>query len=757
MDSAVFLLFIPVDNRSRSVVTSHPKVHHSEGCVELWKGNAGEGLLMKSLFLFCLTCVAMAANSSTGSGSSAATPNPVGSFPVATQFTPVPSGDGWKGEEGPLSEQVIRDTIDNIIKHGFSGIEAPTRRPPAEETFILKYAQERGMFISWLTGGLEGFGRDEPPNPSVYSPNYASTMKKNVEQALDSVKEISRLYNFFAFQDEPFTAGVNSFSHDDEAKAEFKKRYEYELPDDVDSVRSDPQKWRDLLNFQTSKFPDAWRQVYSTIKSINPNYKVTMTHDSHNTFGGGLGSNAQLAIDDVFHWGGDFADMFVYDIYPYMMYDFRFGEPSKFPVPRMSQTHYSFAQMRNLTRHYGKDLGFWVGTYNPNWFKSFLCTELCEKTWVEGETSATAVAAGANYLLTGYGIPTDPAHWEAFGRDLRRIQKTGGALLSAPRVKANACMLFPREQYLQLQEEYFNVGLSFELFSRAFGELDVLHEEQVTDERLDGYKILVLFDVKLLPRDVADRIAAFARNGGLVIADCVPQLDENRLPMNAMTELFGVAKADTGRIPRTGSWIPFKDQPSVWFAGVGSAQGESENAKDVLKAGAWEGGPAIADVVIPSFRACEVGDGEVLARTVENAPAIIRKATGAGSAYLFCFCAQDAYFKAWRDGDDGARAQLQALIAEPARLAGVKPHVHSSNPDIEAALRANEKEAFLFVINHEARAEDVLTTMSDVGFVIEKITDVEDGSEVSFHSKQGIVTLETRAPLGEFRLFRLTP
>ena len=52
---------------------------------------------------------------------------------------------------------------------------------------------------------------------------------------------------------------------------------------------------------------------------------------------------------------------------------------------------------------------------------------------------------------------------------------------------------------IQLQEEYFNVGLSYELFLRAFGELDILHEEQVTDDALDGYQVLVLFDVKLLP------------------------------------------------------------------------------------------------------------------------------------------------------------------------------------------------------------------------------------------------------------------
>ena len=73
-----------------------------------------------------------------------------------------------------------------------------------------------------------------------------------------------------------------------------------------------------------------------------------LTHDSHNTFGAGYSSHAELAIDDVFHWGGDFADMFVFDIYPYMMFDFRFGEPARLPKPRISQTHYCFAQMRNL-------------------------------------------------------------------------------------------------------------------------------------------------------------------------------------------------------------------------------------------------------------------------------------------------------------------------------------------------------------------------------------------------------------------------
>jgi hypothetical protein len=53
-----------------------------------------------------------------------------------------------------------------------------------------------------------------------------------------------------------------------------------------------------------------------------------------------------------------------------MMFDFRFGEPARLPKPRISQTHYCFAQMRNLTRTYGKQLGFWFGVYNRAWFKA---------------------------------------------------------------------------------------------------------------------------------------------------------------------------------------------------------------------------------------------------------------------------------------------------------------------------------------------------------------------------------------------------
>ena len=673
-------------------------------------------------------------------------------FPVSVQFSPVPSGKGWKGEKGPLSEQVLRDTIDNIREHGFTGLEAPTHRPKAEEAFLLEHAQRCGMIISYHAGGMELFGRDKPPKPCVYSPDYATAVRRNAEKRLAPLKSIPRLYNAFTFQDEPFHWGPKSFGYNDEVKAEFKRRYGYDLPADLESIRNDAKKWLDVINFRSDNFPDGWRQVYKTIKEIDPRFQTVLTHDSHNTFGAGYSSHSEIAIDDVFHWGGDFSDMFVFDLYPYMMFDFRFGEVSKLPKPRISQTHYSFAQMRNLTRTHGKTLGFWVGTYNPAWFKNYLCPELRAKYWAEREMSTTAVAQGADFLLTGYKIPIDAGHWDSFGEGLRLIQKTGGRLLEAPKVQAKACMVFPRTHYVQLQEEYFNVGLSFELFLRAFGELDILHEEQIVDDSLDGYKIVLLFDVQLLPRAVAERIASFVRKGGVVIADCVPRMDAYKEPLGVMEELFGVEDAGTDRIRRSGHWVPYMTIDPIWANRPKDPPNESDFATDTLT-GEVLGQTLGLTLVSP--RQSTPTTGAVLIETGSGQPGVVARKVGKGHAFLLGFCLQDTYFKTWQDNDETARGQLRGLIGTITETAGVRAHVYSTNPDIEASIRANQREGFLFVINHESQRENTTVRLADLGFEIKQITDLADGQPVTFAPKAGRVEVEVSAPLGQTRLLHI--
>ena len=628
-------------------------------------------------------------------------------------------------------------------------------RSAEEEAFILQYAQSKGMLITYNAGALELFERTAPPETCVYSPAYAQAVRARAEKQLAPLKNIPRLYNAFIYQDEPFHWGPQSFGYNAEVKAEFLKRYGYELPPDLDSVRGDPRKWHDVIDFRSSYFPDGWRQVYAITKEINPNFKTILTHDSHNTFGAGYSSHSEIAIDDVYHWGGDFSDMFVFDIYPYMMFDFRFGRPAQLPQPRMSQTHYAFAQMRNLTRSYEKELGFWVGTYNPAWFGPYFCPELQAMSWTEREMSMTAVAAGADFLLTGYKIPVDAGHWEAFGEGLRLLQQAGARLLEAPKIKAKACMLFPRTQYIQLQQEYFNVGLSFELFLRAFGELDILHEDQVTDDALQDYDLLVLFDVELLPEDVAGHIVNFVRGGGAVIADCVPRLNADKQPMSTMEELFGVKDAQTGRIRRTGHWVPYKTQAPVWANRPADAPDETIYATDTLTA---EVLGAALDLTLVSPRPCTVTTGRVLAATASGQPAVVHRNVDRGQVFLLGFCLQDTYFQTWEDNTPAARGQLGDLLRAMTRATGIRPHVASSNPDIEAAVRINQREGFLFIINHEAKAPETTVRLADLPFHIGAITNLGSGQPVDFSSDvRGEIRLDFSVPLGEVLLCLLTP
>ena len=315
-------------------------------------------------------------------------------------------------------------------------------------------------------------------------------------------------------------------------------------------------------------------------------------------------------------------------------------------------------------------------------------------------------------------------------------------------------MLFPRTHYIQMQEEYFNVGLSFELFLRAFGELDVLHEEQVVDGNLAGYKILVLFDVKLLPAKVAEHIVSFVENGGIVIADCVPGLDAYEQPLTAMEDLFGVADATMDRIVRSGHWVPYKNMPPIWANRPADPPDESTFTTDTLRGEVF--GQSL-DVPLISPRPCTITNGETLLATVSGQPGVVHRNVGKGEVFLLGFCVQDTYFRTWQREDVPARGQLQALLHAITEASGVRPHVRSSNPDIEAAIRASAQEGFLFIINHEAPVPETTVQLDDLDFDVRSISDMETGEEVAFQRNEKTVLFNATAPLGEFRLLNVRP
>ena len=487
-----------------------------------------------------------------------------GSFPVSVQFTPVPSGKGWRDEKPPLTDQIIEETIENIILHGCTNLCMGDYTGQGSNKKVLEYGQKLGMQIDYTTNGVQLFKRNEPSPICIYSPEYLQAVKNQINPVLGNVKKISNAATIFAYGDEPFHTDTTAYDYRKPVAEAFQKQFGYSMPTSYAAAKRDPKKHLDFMNFQSDIWAVAWKKIYKEVKALDSRPSVVMTHDSHNTMGGGVHSDSKIAIDDVYHWGGEFADLFLYDIYPYTMFDYRYGEYGKTPKPRISQMHYTMAQMYNLTSTYGKTLGFWLGTYNEGWFRRYMNSEMEKQYWGERELAYTAIANGANFIITGINIPSDAKHWDDFGKGMRAIQKAGAEILASPKLKSKACFLFPRTQYVQLNEECFNVGLTFELCKRAFGDLDIIHEEQLTDAKMNGYNILILADVKMLPAQVAKIIESFVNQGGIVIADCVPQMDEYMKPLKTMTNLFGVSSSSTERVVQIGTWNPFSMLPAQW-------------------------------------------------------------------------------------------------------------------------------------------------------------------------------------------------
>lgn len=658
-------------------------------------------------------------------------------FPVVMQFSPLPR------HSDPASRKTVEELsngrdaqgiVDDIKRHGFSSLHFDGSVPSR----TINYARKQGFDFTLNYGrNSELFSREQPPSICVYSDGYKASVESNYLERRNVLSENPSISRMFPYQDEPFHQGIKSLGYNKEIFDEFRKRYGYEMPQDLETARKDPRKWLDLINFRSAYFSDGWKTVYKIMKKHDPKTEVIMTHDSHSTLGAGVNQDAVIAIDDVFFWGGDFADIFVFDIYPYMLGDFRYGKNREMPKPRMAQTHYAMAQMRNLTRTFQKKFGFWFETYNNTWFS--LDEDHRSQTWMESEMCYTAIANDADLLVAGFNIPQDQKHWDTLGKGLNTIQKVGSRLLETRQAKAKAAFLFPRTQYIQMQEEYWNVAMSFEAFLRAFGELDVIHEDQIRDPSLNGYEILVLYDVKLLQAKVAENIAQFVRNGGVVIADCVPVMNEYMEPMKTMEELFGVAKPVTARIMSENSYsASFGPKLSV------ARNPRSDEVKTVAVNGEALGGKFNFTAVSPRSSKCT--DGEVLLSSASQAPALIRKHTGKGATYLLGFCLQDSYFKTFLTEDLAGRTNLYGLLSAIAKDAKVTAHVHSSNPDVEAAIRVNSKEAFLFVISHEASDNNTVVTLSDIPFKVSRVVNVETAAELPFKELDNGISLSVAVP-----------
>ena len=618
-----------------------------------------------------------------------------------------------------LNRAAIEREIDDIIAHGFNTLTFSGRRlaaaPGSPYDYAEDYAQRRGMAVAYsFQGNFSLLNRDALPPVSVFSPEYKEALAPRIAAAVETCRMVPRLLNVQGYMDEPFQVSGKTFDDRPPAQEEFRRRYGIDMPT-REQAMADPALWLKYIDFWSDCFAAGWRQSYAMVKEAYPDFWVELTHDSHCTFGAaGRNFKSFWAVDDVFHWGAPF-DSVNYDIYPYLSTDFRTGKFGENRLPRIAGMHMAFAQMRNLAYTYDKKLGFWL---ESGWGEKLAPTSpLRDAIWSPRELTYTALAAGCDYLNTFWGIPEDKRWWETYQSVMPEVQSVAPLLTRSRVPRAKAAFLFPRTQHVLLQEEYWNVMVALEAFRQAYGELDCIHEEQLAQGLLDQYGTLVLFDIHLLKRQDAETIRDWVAQGGRLVADEVPSLDEGKGPLGIFEPVFGVqgtAEVAEGAIDVPGT------NAQLW------------GRRGYEGAGAMPIGP---------------GDGGW-------AP-LLGNTHGRGQTFLLNFPVKDCYLDALvRQDANGAAEALLDVLRRAAGNDEQPANVTSSNPKIEAAIRQTPQgTALLLVINHESEDDTTTVTLPHLpaGGVVRDMV----GGERLQSGERYSMTLQ--CPWGQTRLIGIFP
>jgi len=158
---------------------------------------------------------------------------------------------------------------------------------------------------------------------------------------------------------------------------------------------------------------------------------------------------------------------------------------------------------------------------------------------------------------------------------------------------------------------------------------------------------------------------------------------------------------------------------------------------------------------VASPRSCQVSGEKVVLRTESGEPALVINKTGKGNTYLFGFCVQDTYFHTWKEDDRQSGDELMKMVGRVRQNTGVRSHVWSSNPGIEAAIMANSKEGYLFIIKHEESNPETLVKLNGLAFTPKKIIDVDNEQPLDFKISDAGIEIRISASFGTTGLYRI--
>jgi hypothetical protein len=616
-------------------------------------------------------------------------------------------GEAWSF----FDEAMIREWIDDTIAHGFNtvafGGDAIGDYDWEKEydwdrlqNFAEAYAQERGLAVAINYSLLIDCRRDRPPAVCVYSPDFEKAERDLLLRQLNVAAKIPRLYAVETV-DEPLVS-PNSVCYCEYCKEGFRKKYGIEMPI-MSRIRDYDVETRLKLYEWLS---DYWKEAFKTMYEMkrHAGFKFNLNHTfCQLSFGSFC---PEYYYRDSFAWA-PYCDILDFDVYPYMYPIWRGSERLRFHA-----LHYHLSAHKALTRYYGKPLGFFVETTERNY------PMYIPPVKASGEVAYTAIAHGVNYLKTFINVPfTGPpsnngpskARWDRFGIELQKINTVSPLLTRTEKTRARFAMLF------------------------AFTDWLLSHHHPPGMKR--GWP-------KHMEDRPLNRVWPFEYTPWNVYEACFRAFGELEVLHEKLIEAGELSKYRALVLPRI-RYLP-------------------DSVAEAILRFVSDGGILIFDAV-PPFN--ERGEEKAVLATLVGDKVIELKeglearrgAYGKGRTLFLDFDLDEVYSSAVERGDEKLMGYLEKMIRDFLFEEGLKPHVYSTNPEIEAGLWEGRNTILLVLINHSNQREGTSLTIYKPPFLPSYAYDVPNLEEIPFKVEEGDVKLEVRLEEREGRIIAFYP
>ncbi|SPF47223.1 putative Glycoside hydrolase family 42 domain protein [Candidatus Sulfotelmatobacter kueseliae] len=418
-------------------------------------------------------------------------------------------------------------------------------------------------------------------------------------------------------------------------------------------------------------------------------------------------------------------------------------------------TYFTLAAGLDFSRSAGHSLGkgFWIGELQAGQGATGMriadpVTGHDERYWMWQVVAhgARELAVYAWYPMSsgfesnGYGLinldGTLTERAQVAGQTANTIARHSAELLRATPAQAQVAILYNRLSYmvggsqpslskLGNAERDSLLGLHRIFFEQNIP-VDFVNVDDVTENRVQQYKLLFLPFPVMMSQDVADGVKRYVQGGGTAVAEARLAWNDARgfasdvIPGAGLAEMFGARE----KIIRPADKVRIETQATPALPGLPARTGITGEAfEEQLEA-------------LPG--------GTVLAHFADGSPAMVKRSEGKGEAVLIGSFLALAY----HDQQDPA---IRHLFLSLAQAAGVSPDVAVSGAgtsEVEVRQLVGDKQQTIFVLNHSDSPADA-TLAIRLPWSAGEVREIENDQPVRFETRAGRTIFQKHLSAGE--------